>query len=90
VVLDGHFGNHHALQMARQHHLHLISKLRYDAALYFPYTGPYAGGVPIASMATRSITLTSRCRPSKKPRSRATYRPVSTRCNCSIRSSRNR
>jgi putative transposase len=46
VVLDGHFGNHHALQMARQHNLHLISKLRCDAALYFPYTGPYAGRGP--------------------------------------------
>jgi len=46
LVLDGHFGNHHALQMARQHHLHLISKLRYDAALYCPYTGPYAGRGP--------------------------------------------
>src|SRR6266446_4428082 len=46
VVLDGHFGNHNALQMARQNHLHLISKLRYDAALYFPYTGPYAGRGP--------------------------------------------
>jgi hypothetical protein len=46
VVLDGHFGNHNALQMARQHHLHLISKLRCDAALYFPYTGPYAGRGP--------------------------------------------
>jgi putative transposase len=46
VVLDGHFGNHHALQMARQSHLHLISKLRCDAALYFPYTGPYAGRGP--------------------------------------------
>ena len=46
LVLDGHFGNHHALQMARQSHLHLISKLRYDAALYFPYTGPYAGRGP--------------------------------------------
>ena len=32
--------------MARQHHLHLISKLRCDAALYFPYTGPYAGRGP--------------------------------------------
>ena len=38
LVLDGHFGNHHALQMARQCNLHLISKLRCDAALYFPYT----------------------------------------------------
>jgi putative transposase len=46
VVLDGHFGNHNALQMARQHNLHLISKLRCDAALYFPYTGPYAGRGP--------------------------------------------
>ena len=46
LVLDGHFGNHNALQMARQHHLHLIAKLRYDAALYFPYTGPYAGRGP--------------------------------------------
>jgi hypothetical protein len=46
VVLDGHFGNHNALQMARQHHLHLISKLRCDAALSFPYTGPYAGRGP--------------------------------------------
>jgi len=46
LVLDGHFGNHNALQMARQSHLHLISKLRYDAALYFPYTGPYAGHGP--------------------------------------------
>jgi hypothetical protein len=43
LVLDGHFGNHNALQMARQHNLHLISKLRCDAALYFPSTGPYAG-----------------------------------------------
>src|SRR5262245_35055165 len=32
--------------MARQHHLHLIPKLRCDAALYFPYTGPYAGRGP--------------------------------------------
>jgi putative transposase len=32
LVLDGHFGNHNALQMARQSYLHLISKLRYDAA----------------------------------------------------------
>jgi putative transposase len=46
LVLDGHFGNHNALYMARQCDLHLISKLRYDAALYFPYTGPYAGRGP--------------------------------------------
>jgi putative transposase len=46
LVLDGHFGNHYALHMARQCGLHLISKLRCDAALYFPYTGPYAGRGP--------------------------------------------
>lgn len=45
LVLDGHFGNHNALQMVRQSHpegsrLHLISKLRHDAALYFVYAGP--------------------------------------------------
>src|SRR5262244_4186017 len=46
LVLDGHFGNHNALHMARQCGLQLISKLRCDAALYFPYTGPHAGRGP--------------------------------------------
>jgi putative transposase len=46
LVLDGHFGNHNALHMARQCHLHLISKLRADSALYWPATGPYAGRGP--------------------------------------------
>ena len=46
LVLDGHFGNHNALHMARQANLHLISKLRCDAALYCPYSGPYAGRGP--------------------------------------------
>ena len=45
LVLNGHFGNH-ALQIALQRNLHLISKLRCDAALYFPYVGPYAGQGP--------------------------------------------
>jgi len=40
LVLDGHFGNHPAFYMVRQCQLHLISKLRYDAALHFPYSGP--------------------------------------------------
>jgi putative transposase len=40
LVLDGHFGNHLALHMVRQCMLHLISKLRYDAALFLPYVGP--------------------------------------------------
>jgi putative transposase len=42
LALDGHFGNNNALQMVRQCNLHLISKLRSDSALYFPYTGPQA------------------------------------------------
>jgi hypothetical protein len=46
LVLDGHCGNHNALDMAQQNNLHLISKLRCDAALYFPYLGPYAGRGP--------------------------------------------
>src|SRR5713226_3005826 len=46
VVLDGHFGNHNALTMAQQNNLHLIYKLRCDAALYFPFAGPYAGRGP--------------------------------------------
>ena len=43
LVLDGHFGNHNALRTAQQCHLHLISQLRSDSALYMPYEGPYAG-----------------------------------------------
>lgn len=39
-VLDGAFGHRYALVMVRQCSLHLISKLRHDAALYFPYEGP--------------------------------------------------
>jgi len=38
-VMDGAFGNNFALQMVQQCSLHLISKLRHDAALYFPYEG---------------------------------------------------
>ncbi len=47
LALDGHFGNGGALQMVRACNLHIISKLRSDAALYLPYAGPYAGrGAP--------------------------------------------
>ena len=46
LALDGHFGNAAALQMVRQCGLHLISKLRSDSALYFPYDGPYQGRGP--------------------------------------------
>jgi len=43
VVLAGHFGTHNALQRARQCGVPLMAKLRCDAALSFPDTGPYAG-----------------------------------------------
>ncbi len=46
LVLDGHFGNAAALNMAQSCKLHLISKLRSDSALYLPYDGPYAGRGP--------------------------------------------
>jgi hypothetical protein len=40
LVLDGHFGNNNALQMVLQStSLHLVSKLRHNAALYFVYDG---------------------------------------------------
>ena len=42
-LLDGYFGNNHTLQMVRDCGLHLISKLRRDAALYLPPTTPYQG-----------------------------------------------
>lgn len=43
LVLDGHFGHFGAVLMARENSLELVSKLRYDAALYEKYEGPYAG-----------------------------------------------
>lgn len=45
-VFDGAFGNNDALQMVRQCHLHLISKMRHDSALYLPYAGKYSGRGP--------------------------------------------
>ena len=42
-LLDGYFGNNHTLQMVRGCGLHLISKLRRDAALYLQPTTPYPG-----------------------------------------------
>ncbi|NTW03827.1 MAG: transposase [Oscillochloris sp.] len=46
LVLDGHFGNHNAVLMARRLGLHLIAKLRSDSALSYPDAGPYAGRGP--------------------------------------------
>jgi putative transposase len=43
LALDGHFGHHQAVLMARENDLHLISKLRKDAGLYEKYEGGYGG-----------------------------------------------
>jgi len=40
IVLDGHFGNYPATYAVHETGLHIISKMRHDAALYLPYTGP--------------------------------------------------
>jgi DDE superfamily endonuclease len=48
LVLDGHFGNHNALHIAQQANLHLISKLRCDAALYSPLHWPLCWARPTA------------------------------------------
>jgi putative transposase len=40
IVLDGHFGNYPATYAVRETGLHIISKMRHDAALYLPYSGP--------------------------------------------------
>jgi putative transposase len=45
-IFDGELGHHDALQMVSQVGLHLISKLRHNSALYFPYEGPYSGRGP--------------------------------------------
>ena len=42
-VFDGALGYNDAVQMVSQLGIQLISKLRHNAALYFPYDGPYAG-----------------------------------------------
>lgn len=46
VVLDGHFGNYPSAFMVRQVNLHLISKLRSDAALYPAFDGAHPGPGP--------------------------------------------
>jgi putative transposase len=45
-IFDGELGHNDAMQMVRQVGLHLISKLRYNSALYLPYAGPYSGRGP--------------------------------------------
>lgn len=48
LVMDGFFGNYATSWLAAEHGLHLISKLRHNAALYLPYSGskPRRGPTP--------------------------------------------
>ena len=46
LVMDGHFGNYPSAWMVLHSGLHFISKLRYDAALYEPFSGKYRGHGP--------------------------------------------
>ena len=43
IALDGHFGHHQAVLMARENDLQLISKLRKNAGVYEKYEGEYRG-----------------------------------------------
>ena len=43
VAMDGHFGNYPSAFMVRKENLHLISKMRYDAALYPAFEGEHYG-----------------------------------------------
>ena len=64
IALDGHFGNNNALQMVLQSGLHLISKLRYDAALHFLYEGQdkrrkYGDKIDYANLPSRYLQETT-------------------------------
>jgi len=43
VAMDGHFGNYPSAFMVRKENLHLISKMRYDAALFTAFEGEHSG-----------------------------------------------
>jgi putative transposase len=53
LALDGHFGHNQAVLMARANDLHLISKLRRDAALFEKYKGEQSGRGPKRKYGTR-------------------------------------
>jgi hypothetical protein len=53
VVMDGHFGNYPSAFMVRQTNLHLISKLRSDAALYEAFQGEHHGRGPKTKYGTK-------------------------------------
>jgi putative transposase len=76
LVLDGHFGNNAACQMAQQCGLQVISKLRADAALYEPYTGPYQGRGPRRKYGTK---LDYKALPAKYLQQTTVEGPIETR-----------
>ena len=53
LAMDGHFGHNQAVLMARANDLHLISKLRRDAALFEKYEGQQSGRGPNRKYGTR-------------------------------------
>ncbi len=53
IVMDGHFGNYPGALMVRQLNLHLISKMRSDAALYPAFVGAYPGAGRPAKYGTK-------------------------------------
>jgi hypothetical protein len=60
-VFDGAFGPNDALQMVRQVGLHLIAKLRYDAALFSPMMARMQDVGSVKSMGeSSSITIVMR------------------------------
>jgi putative transposase len=65
LVLDGYFGTYPASWVVRDCGLHLISKLRHNAALYFPYTGPKPKGGPTprygAKLDYKALPESARC-----------------------------
>jgi hypothetical protein len=76
LLLDGHFGNSGAVQMAQQCGLQLISKLRADAALYEPYDGPYQGRGPRRKYGAK---LTAASLPAKYLQQTTVEGPIETR-----------
>jgi len=63
VVLDGKFGNYPATWTVRQAGLHIISKMRHDAALYLPYSGekPSRGPTPRYGHKINYVQLPNDC-----------------------------
>ena len=64
--MDGHFGNYPGAFMVRQANLHLISKLRCNAALYLAFVGEHSaspgGGVLLVVHSPAVARTATACR----------------------------